>query len=116
MRAMTPFTPRASQPSRVHRGSGHGTVIERGVIVSNDGVFDIDRALPQAPTRSEPSKAPPVNRVRTVKELLTLERENIERALAQAGGKVSGKSGAAALLGTHPSTLSSRMRSLGVKR
>jgi transcriptional regulator with GAF, ATPase, and Fis domain len=49
-------------------------------------------------------------------ELGLLERKNIERALAQAGGKVSGADGAAAQLGIHPSTLSSRLRALGLAR
>jgi transcriptional regulator with GAF, ATPase, and Fis domain len=88
-------------------------VIERGVIVSTGGVFDIERALPGlAPQPPTPAAA----RVHTLSEMSALERANIERALAQAKGKVAGKTGAAALLGTHPSTLSSRMRSLGVKR
>ncbi len=90
-------------------------VIERGVIVSTSGVFDIERALPE-PALQAPAPKPPATRVHTLAELLALERANIERALAQTKGKVAGKSGAAALLGTHPSTLSSRMRSLGIKR
>jgi formate hydrogenlyase transcriptional activator len=91
-------------------------VIERGVIVSKDGVFDIDRALPQGAPRSRRLKAQSDERVRTVDELADFERMNIERALSQAGGKVSGPRGAAALLGTHPSTLSSRIRALGIMR
>jgi transcriptional regulator with GAF, ATPase, and Fis domain len=90
-------------------------VIERGVIVSGGGVFDLDRALPELVTAVAPA-APQSASVHTVREMLALERANIERALRQTGGKVSGKDGAAALLGTHASTLSSRMQSLGVKR
>ena len=88
-------------------------VIERGVIVSTGGVFDLERALP-GPAPLPP--APATIRVHTLSEMLALERANIQRALAQTNGKVAGKTGAAALLGTHPSTLSSRMRSLGIKR
>jgi PAS domain S-box-containing protein len=93
-------------------------VIERGVIVSTSGVFDIERALPEAAQAlaSHNEVSDDAARIRTVDELHHLERANIERALAQSGGKVSGASGAAALLGTHPSTLNSRMRSLGIKR
>jgi formate hydrogenlyase transcriptional activator len=90
-------------------------VIERGVIVSKDGVFDIDRALPRAVPRVRP-KPEPEERVRTIDEVAELERLNIERALGQADGKISGPNGVAALLGTHPSTLSSRIRALGIKR
>lgn len=49
--------------------------------------------------------------------LLTLEeneRAHIERALRQAGGRISGPKGAAALLGVPRSTLQHRMRKLGV--
>jgi len=90
-------------------------VIERGVIVSTGGVFDVDRALPGAePT---PAALPLAQaRVHTSAEMLAFERANIERALAEAQGKVAGKVGAAALLGTPPSTLSSRMKTLGIKR
>ena len=88
-------------------------VIERGVIVSTGGVFDIERALPGP---APPPPAQKATRVHTLSEMLALERANIERALAQTNSKVAGKTGAAALLGTHPSTLSSRMRTLGIKR
>jgi transcriptional regulator with GAF, ATPase, and Fis domain len=90
-------------------------VIERGVIVSSEGVFDIERALPGT-VSAPPEPAPALARVHTASEMLAFERANIERALAQTHGKVSGKTGAAALLGTHPSTLSSRMKSLGIQR
>ena len=90
-------------------------VIERGVILSTRGVFDIDRALPEAP-RAPAAPAAADGGVLTLDELAALERANIERALARTAGKVSGPAGAAALLGTHPSTLNSRIRSLGIKR
>jgi transcriptional regulator with GAF, ATPase, and Fis domain len=44
------------------------------------------------------------------------ERENIMRALQQAGGKVSGPGGAAELLGMRPTTLSSRLKVMGITR
>jgi transcriptional regulator with GAF, ATPase, and Fis domain len=45
-----------------------------------------------------------------------LERDNIQNALEQTGWKISGNRGAAALLGLKPSTLSYRMKSLGIVR
>jgi len=46
----------------------------------------------------------------------TLERENIERALAVCEGRIYGPKGAAALLELKPSTLWSRMRSLSIAK
>jgi transcriptional regulator with GAF, ATPase, and Fis domain len=119
-RELAPLSERALERLRAYAWPGNvrelQNVIERGVIVSTGGVFDIERALPEpvpAPPVATPGAAP---RVHTLSELVALERSNIERALAQCDGKVAGKAGAAALLGTHPSTLSSRMRSLGLKR
>lgn len=44
------------------------------------------------------------------------ERENLERALRQAGGRISGPHGAAEILGIHPNTLASRLKALGLSR
>jgi transcriptional regulator with GAF, ATPase, and Fis domain len=55
-------------------------------------------------------------RVRTAKELEAMERNNIISALETSGWKVAGDSGAANLLGMKPSTLSSRMKALGIER
>src|SRR5262245_12607572 len=51
-----------------------------------------------------------------VRPLRDVEREAIERALAQTGGRVSGPRGAASMLGLKPTTLQSRMKKLGVRR
>jgi PAS domain S-box-containing protein len=93
-------------------------VIERGVLVSTSGVFDIDLALPEAAEKSylAAPREPDSERVLSMSELQQLERRNFERALAQAGGKVSGADGAAARLGINPSTLTSRLRTLGLLR
>jgi DNA-binding NtrC family response regulator len=49
-------------------------------------------------------------------ELKRQEREAIINALNQTNGKVSGPGGAAELLGMKPSTLASRISSLGINR
>ena len=49
-------------------------------------------------------------------ERLKRDRDNILRALKVAGGKVSGKDGAAALLGIKPTTLASRMAALKIEK
>jgi PAS domain S-box-containing protein len=94
-------------------------VVERGVIISKGGSFDIDRALVDSAARdSTPQPAAAANpaRILSVRELEELERANIVRALEASGWKVAGGQGAAALLGMNPSTLNSRMRALGISR
>jgi transcriptional regulator with GAF, ATPase, and Fis domain len=63
---------------------------------------------PQPPAREE--------RILTEQEWRALERENLQRALEQAGGRISGPGGAAELLGIHPNTLASRLEKLGIRR
>lgn len=48
-------------------------------------------------------------------ELHELEVFNYRAALERAGGKVYGANGAAALLGIPPTTLASRLKSLGIQ-
>lgn len=52
----------------------------------------------------------------TAEEMRALERENIIAALNKCGGKIRGKDGAAALLDIKPTTLSSKIKSLKIKR
>ena len=49
-------------------------------------------------------------------ELKQVERDNILAALRQAGWQIDGQGGAAALLELKPSTLRSRMKSLGLSK
>jgi PAS domain S-box-containing protein len=56
------------------------------------------------------------DRVYTVAEMQELERRNVLRALEAAAWKVAGENGAARLLGMSPSTLTSRMKALGIAR
>jgi transcriptional regulator with GAF, ATPase, and Fis domain len=52
--------------------------------------------------------------VRTDAQIRQLEADNIRAALKAANGKVSGAGGAAQLLGLKPTTLASRIKSLGI--
>jgi transcriptional regulator with GAF, ATPase, and Fis domain len=52
----------------------------------------------------------------TAVELESLERVNLERALAVCGGKISGEGGVAQRLGLPASTVTSRMKALGLQR
>jgi transcriptional regulator with GAF, ATPase, and Fis domain len=63
-----------------------------------------------------PASATAASPIRTARELEELERTNLLRALEAAAWKVSGPDGAAVLLGLNPSTLSSRMKALGIRR
>ena len=94
-------------------------IIERAVITARDRKLNLDRALPEsvgvldvASTGGEAA----AKRVRTSKELGDLERENIVAALEASGWKIAGANGAATLLGIKPTTLSSRVKALGIER
>jgi PAS domain S-box-containing protein len=95
-------------------------VIERAVITAQNGQLNLDRALPDAEEKHssphETLKQEPPTCIRTLQELQNLERQNILLALEQSDWKVSGEQGAAKLLGMNPSTLASRMKTLGISR
>jgi PAS domain S-box-containing protein len=92
-------------------------VIERAVITAVDGRLNLERALPElkpvGPIDPEEENVPAP--IRTSQELENLERDNLIRALEATRWRISGESGAAALLAMNPSTLRSRMKALGVK-
>jgi len=93
-------------------------VIERAVIIALDEHLNLRDALPlnnilQAPERRS---ANPVLVVRTKGELREVERETLLRALEDAKWKVAGAQGAASKLGIPASTLTSRMKALGISR
>ena len=95
-------------------------IVERAVITSRDGRLNLDRALPESVNAMAAwrllTTARPFKRVRTAKELEELERNNIIAALKSTEWKVAGENGAAQLLGVKPTTLSSRMKALGIER
>ena len=69
---------------------------------------------PSAPSR--PAPAPELIAGAGSRTLAEIEREAIERALVETGGRISGPHGAATMLGLKPSTLASRMQKLRVRR
>ncbi len=94
-------------------------VIERAVITSRNGRLNLSRALPEAGGNGESADASDTDdskRVMTIQELQEIERTNIMRALKTTSWRVAGESGAARLLDVPPSTLSSRMKALGIAR
>jgi PAS domain S-box-containing protein len=94
-------------------------VIERAVILAAEPELSLERALSGClPVGVPPasSLAEPPDRILTALEMQALEESNIRKALLACGGKVSGENGAARLLGIPPTTLSSRMKALGLER
>jgi transcriptional regulator with GAF, ATPase, and Fis domain len=82
-------------------------IIERAVIISPGPVLQLaDVPVTEA---SKTKKA-------SSKGLVAMEREHILRALEETCWKINGKTGAASLLGLHPSTLRFRLKKLDIKR
>lgn len=123
---LRPLTPDQLARVRAYHWPGNvrelQNVIERAVILTADGDLQLERAMaglePPALAGAGGSEPPAeeTTRVLTVRELEAVERANLERALAACGGRIAGEQGAARLLGLPPSTLSSRMKALGVPR
>jgi PAS domain S-box-containing protein len=95
-------------------------VIERAVITTRRGQLNLNLALPSSISQKPSGKSDSPDNgnqpIRTVRQLQELERENLLLALDATQWRVSGKNGAAQLLGIPPSTLQSRMKAMGIKR
>jgi PAS domain S-box-containing protein len=95
-------------------------VIERAMITSQGNTLDLEHLL--AGNFNNTVSQQPVRTVerdqgiRTHKQMIQLERENLIAALKATHWQVAGTSGAARLLGIPASTLSSRMKVLNIKR
>jgi formate hydrogenlyase transcriptional activator len=86
-------------------------VIERAVTLSDSDTFAVDEAW----LKRGPSEAPPSS-VALNGVLLAREKEVIEAALAEAHGRISGVTGAAAKLGIPGSTLEAKIKRLGIDK
>jgi PAS domain S-box-containing protein len=86
-------------------------VIERSIIVCETENFTVDESW----LSREPRQADQASRL-VYKMSAAEEKKVIEVALADAGGRVSGPSGAAAKLGVPPSTLDSKIRTLKINK
>jgi len=96
-------------------------VIERAVILSKGTRLWLELAqLPatrRGDTTTRPAHDPGTEPVFVTDEEIQLkERENMVAALESAGWRVSGPDGAAELLGLKPSTLSYRMKTMGIQK
>jgi PAS domain S-box-containing protein len=120
-RRIAPLTPEMAARLRAYPWPGNvrelQNVMERAVITARDGQLNLDRALPASIGAEKPvADAAGDGELLSADDLARLERENIVKALERAGWQIAGDSGAARLLGLAPSTLSSRMKALGVRR
>jgi formate hydrogenlyase transcriptional activator len=86
-------------------------VIERAVTLSDSDTFAVDEAW----LKRGPSEVPHSS-VALSGVLLAHEKEVIEAALAQAHGRISGATGAAAKLGIPGSTLEAKIKRLGIDK
>jgi transcriptional regulator with PAS, ATPase and Fis domain len=87
-------------------------VIERSVIVCETETFSVDESwLSRRPVTTDPKAKAELSEM-----LAAEEKELIEAALRESGGRVSGPSGAAAKLGIHRSTLDSKIVSLKINK
>ncbi|HUF63804.1 MAG TPA: sigma-54-dependent Fis family transcriptional regulator [Verrucomicrobiales bacterium] len=100
-------------------------VVERALILGR-GSLALEEALPPrtVPAASPPFAAPDMalsgissksKRILTALEMRELEVANLQAALESCRGRVSGPGGAAELLGIKPTTLSSRLKALGLR-
>jgi transcriptional regulator with PAS, ATPase and Fis domain/HAMP domain-containing protein len=90
-------------------------VVERAVVLCDSETFSVEeswfkRELPRQPALSN-ALPKGLGRLGEAKE-----KELIEAALAETGGRVSGPAGAAALLGVPRQTLQSKIASLGINK
>ncbi|MBZ5570236.1 MAG: hydrogenase, partial [Acidobacteriia bacterium] len=88
-------------------------VIERAVILARGGTLRIALHQAASPSVAGTERQAPVS---TRKQFLELERRSIQEALLKCGGKIYGADGAAELLGMRPTTLTSKIAALRIKR
>jgi formate hydrogenlyase transcriptional activator len=92
--------------------------VERAVITSLGGEINLEDSLPQSKSETPGQKIDTTESddVLNAAQIENLERQNILKALNRCDWRISGKDGAAKLLEVPPCTLSSRMKSLKIKR
>jgi len=94
-------------------------VIERAVILSKGNSLRLDLSLPGnggAKTGVENGQLTGNDRVLTEKQMRAVQKENIAAALRKSNWRVSGKDGAAELLGIKPTTLADRIKTFGIRK
>jgi transcriptional regulator with GAF, ATPase, and Fis domain len=85
-------------------------IVERSVILCSGDTLSIERAWLSSQTADRPESSALTNTLQSV------EKELIEKALAESNGKVAGPNGAAAKLRLPRTTLEARIKQLNIKR
>ena len=91
-------------------------IIERAVIIAQNGNISWDTLIPKSSEDGPIETAPQKEQIFTTAEMTKLEKENILRALRKTGWKISGKNGAAEILKIKPTTLTSKIKALNIVR
>ncbi len=93
-------------------------VIERAVIIASGNrlVFDLPKSPKGGKSSTPISFAQAPEKVLTFDEIKKLEHQNILNALKNTNWKIFGKDGAAELLGIPPTTLTTRIQRMGLKK
>jgi len=82
-------------------------------------IFDLPQGNTVKSSSSSSTKSDKTNendKIITFDEIKLLERENILRALEKTNWKIFGDDGAAEILGTRPTTLTSRIQRMGLRK
>jgi len=94
-------------------------VIERAVILTNGETLRLDLSIPEnLDAGPDPGKSsfPDATEILTEKQMRQFQKQNLLQALKQTGWRVSGRNGAAELLGIKPTTLADRIKSFGLRK
>jgi PAS domain S-box-containing protein len=116
-----PLTPDSKRRLKSYAWPGNirelQNIMERAVITSQNGQINLEDYLPQTGyTPPEKIVTNELDDILNAAQIEDLERQNIIKALDRCDWRISGKNGAAKLLGIPPTTLSSRMKALTIKR
>lgn len=93
-------------------------VLERAVIVSSGNRLhlDLETSSSQRQSLQTTQVGHELGNILTEPEMRNLERVNIETALKQCAGRIYGPNGAAQLLGLPPTTLTARVKKMGINK
>ncbi len=89
-------------------------IMERAVILSPGEEIELERFIPIRGQVEKLVQHQLPSKILTQHELIQLEKENLLKALARCNGKISGKTGAANLLGIPPTTFHSKIKAFGL--